>query len=239
MPWVTGWLDGLHRRCQATLVPTRELADTLAARGIPNVRVVGRGVDTRLFHPGRRDPECRRRWGQADDALACLYVGRLAPEKNLAVVERAYAAIAARHPRARMIWVGDGPSLPALRATHPDHVFTGPRVGEELAAHYASADLFLFGSLSETWGNVLGEALASGLPVLAYRRAAAEALIRNGENGMTVGPDDAEAFTDAALALAGDVALRQRLGHAAVESMGEHGWDGIVERFATVLRETT
>jgi glycosyltransferase involved in cell wall biosynthesis len=75
--------------------------------------------------------------------------------------------------------------------------------------------------------------------VLAYRRAAAEALIRNGENGMTVRPDDAEAFTDAALALAGDAALRQRLGHAAVESMGEHGWDGIVERFATVLRETT
>lgn len=239
MPWVTGWLDGLHRRCQATLVPTRELADTLAARGIPNVRVVGRGVDTRLFHPGRRDPEFRRRWGLADDALACLYVGRLAPEKNLAVVERAYAAIAARHPRARMIWVGDGPSLPALRATHPDHVFTGPRVGEELAAHYASADLFLFGSLSETWGNVLGEALASGLPVLAYRRAAAEILIRGGENGVTVRPDDAEAFTDAALALAGDAALRQRLGHAAVESMGEHGWDGIVERFATVLRETT
>ena len=239
MPWVTGWLDGLHRRCQATLVPTPELVATLSARGIPNVHAVGRGVDTRLFHPGRRDPALRGHWGLAEDDLACLYVGRLAREKNLEVVERAFAAIAARDPLARMVWVGDGPSLPRLRAAHPDHIFAGPRVGFDLAAHYASADLFLFGSLSETWGNVLTEALASGLGVVTYRRAAAEILIREGENGITVAAGDAPAFVSAAVALAGDTESRQRLGRAASRSMREHGWEAIVERFEAVLREVS
>jgi glycosyltransferase involved in cell wall biosynthesis len=133
--------------------------------------------------------------------------------------------------------VGDGPSLRRLRTAHPDHVFAGMRVGEELAAHYASADLFLFGSLSETWGNVIGEALASGLGVVAYRRAAGEILIREGDNGVTAAPGDTAAFIAAALALAGDAALRERLGRHACESMQAHGWDAIVERFEAVLRE--
>ena len=173
-PWVTRWLDGLHRRCQATFAPTSDLAAALGARGIPNVQALGRGVDTALFSPRRRDAALRAQWGIAPDELACLYVGRLAPEKNLVLVEQAFAAIQEKLPSARMVWVGDGPARAALRERHPRHVFAGPRVGEDLAAHYASADLFLFGSLSETWGNVLAEAMASGLPVVAYRRAAAD-----------------------------------------------------------------
>lgn len=236
-PWISAWLDALHRRCRATLVPTPELAASLERRGIPNARAVGRGVDTRLFHPDRRDIALRARWNLAADTLACLYVGRLAPEKNLEVVERAYAAIAARDPRARMIWVGDGPSLPRLRAAHPDHHFAGPRVGEELAAHYASADLFLFGSLSETWGNVIGEAMASGLGVVTYRRAAGEKLIEAGENGLSVDAGDPQAFIAAALDLGTNAALRERLGRNARETMRAHGWSAIVERFEAVLRE--
>lgn len=236
-PWVTRWLDGLHRRCQATFVPTPELATQLSARGIPNVRAVGRGVDTRLFRPERRDPALRGRWGLESDDLACLYVGRLAPEKNLEVVEQAFAAIALKHPRARMVWVGDGPSLSSLRAQHTDHIFPGPRVGEDLAAHYASADLFLFGSVSETWGNVLTEALASGLPVLAYRRAAAQQLIQNGKNGLTVEVGDASGFIGMAVASAADPELRLRLGRQASLSMRDWGWETIIERFEALLRE--
>ncbi len=237
MPWVTRWLDALHRRCHATLVPTPELAAQLDARGIPNVQAVGRGVDTHLFHPGRRDVALRKHWGLADDELACLYVGRIAPEKNLGLVTQAFSAIAAFQPRARMIWVGDGPALANLRAAHPEHIFTGARIGADLAAHYASADLFLFGSLSETWGNVLTEALASGLSVLAYRRAAAEILIREGENGRAITPGDDAAFINAAVDLARNPAERQRLGQQAGRSMQEHGWDRILERFESVLRE--
>ncbi len=236
-PWVQAWLMGLHRRCQATLVPTRELALSLQGRGIPNVQVVGRGVDTLLFHPAHRAGALRESWGAGADDPVCLYVGRLAPEKNLVVVEQAFAAIAERHPRARMVWVGDGPSRPRLQAAHPDHVFAGPRVGYELSSHYASADLFLFASLSETWGNVIGEALASGLGVVAFRRAAGEMLIRNGENGLSVPPGDAEAFTAAAVTLADDADARTRMATAARDSMGTQGWGGVVERLEAILRE--
>jgi glycosyltransferase involved in cell wall biosynthesis len=235
MPWVTRWLDALHKRCHATFVPTPELAAYLAARGIPNVHAVGRGVDTKLFHPGRRDEELRKHWGLADDDLACLFVGRLAPEKNLSVVSQAFSAIATRNPRARMIWVGDGPALASLRAAHPQHLFAGSRIGEDLAAHYASADLFLFGSLSETWGNVLTEALASGLSVITYRLAAGEILIRNWKNGCTIKPDDADAFIEAAQHLASNPAKRQELGQQASLSMSAHGWDRIIERYETAL----
>lgn len=237
MPLISGWLDALHRRCQATLAPTPELAAALSARGIPNTRAVGRGVDTRLFHPSRRDAALRLRWNLETDALACLYVGRLAPEKNLEVVERAFAAIAARHLHARMVWVGDGPALPRLRAAHPDHIFAGARVGEDLAAHYASADLFLFGSLSETWGNVIGEAMASGLGVVTYRRAAGEILIDTGKNGLTAEAGDHLAFIAAAVDLGTNAALRERLGREASVSMRSRGWEAIVARFEAVLRE--
>jgi len=249
MPSVTRWLDALHRRCQATFVPTAELAATLTQRGIPNVRAVGRGVDTELFNPTRRDPVLRRHWlksnepsiddSTTNDSLICLFVGRLAPEKNLELVERAFAAIAARNPNARMVWVGDGPALARLRAAHPTHIFAGPRIGTALAAHYASADLFLFGSLSETWGNVLTEALASGLSVVTYRRAAAEILIRNGDNGIAIEPGDADAFIAAASSLANDTEAQRRLGNAASLSMQAHGWSAIIERFELGLRQVS
>jgi glycosyltransferase involved in cell wall biosynthesis len=169
--------------------------------------------------------------------LACLYVGRLAPEKNLDLVVRAFAAIKARRPDARMIWVGSGPALPRLRAAHPDHHFAGSRTGEDLAMHYASADLFLFASLSETWGNVLGEAMASGLGVVADRRAAAVSLIRHGENGLTPPPGDEQAFIEAASALAVDQALRLGLGGRAVLDMADNAWGAIVERLESVLNQ--
>ena len=235
MPWVTRWLDGVHRSCQATFVPTPELALQLTNRGIPNVQALGRGVDTDLFHPDRRSPALRRAWGLAERDLACLYVGRLAPEKNLDLVVAAFARIARDHASARMVWVGDGPALDKLRARHPDHVFAGPRVGGELAAHYASADLFLFGSLSETWGNVIAEAMASALPVVTYRRAAGERLIQHGDNGFAVAPGDESGFMAVAGEAAGDPALRLRCGAQARRTAQTHGWEAVVARFEILL----
>lgn len=244
-PVVTHALDALHRRCHATLVPAPELAETLSARGIPNVNVVGRGVDTRLFNPEKRDQALRASWGLADGSdgdhagLACLYVGRMAPEKNLDTVVRAFNEIAARIPGARMIWVGDGPARARLQAQHPTHVFAGPRVGEELARHYASADVFLFASLSETWGNVLAEAMASGLGVVAYRRAAAAALIQHGINGMAPEPGDLKAFVADAKTLALIPSQRRQLGRQARLDMSQHAWDTIAAQFEGVLDQVT
>ena len=236
-PAVAAYLRTLHRRTLATMVPTAALAADLAGEGLRGVRVVGRGVDASLFDPARRSTGLRAAWGVEGEGPACLYVGRMAAEKNLALVEKSFAAIQVWHPKAKMIWVGDGPSAKQLAGDHPDHHFAGMRIGEDLAAHYASADLFLFPSLTETYGNVVAEAMASGLPVLAYRSAAAAELIIDGENGRLVAPGDEDGYKRAALDLVSDLENLPRLGRAARGSMLPHHWAVVVERFETVMRE--
>ena len=235
-PAVRGWLSRFHRRTDATLVPTATLANDLGRRGIPGVRVVARGIDTTLFDPSRRDAALREAWSCAPDTLAVLYVGRLAAEKNLALVETAFEMIAARGQPARMIWVGDGPQRERLRRSHPDHHFAGSRVGNDLAAHYASADLFLFASLTETYGNVTVEAMASGLPVVAFDDAAAGVLIRHGETGLLAPPGNFEAFIEAALHAADDADLRRSMGERARARVVPLGWDAIVCEMEQAIR---
>ena len=130
-PLLSAYLRTLHRRTDATLVPTAALAADLAGEGIPGVRVVGRGVDTALFDPARRSRALRESWGADDDTLVCLHVGRLAAEKNLGLAVRAFAAIAAHPPRAKLLWVGGGPPRQALQAAHPHHPFV--RIGIEIS----------------------------------------------------------------------------------------------------------
>lgn len=236
-PVIAAYLRVLHRRAQATLVPTAALAAVLAGEGIPGVHVVGRGVDTELFDPLRACQRLRHEWCSQPGQLVCLYVGRLAPEKNLRLVCRAFAAIHAAHPEARMVWVGDGPARRELESQFPNHVFAGMRIGEELATHYASADLFLFPSLTETFGNVVPEAMASGLPVVAYRSAAAAELIVDGVNGRTVAPGDENAFIQACLALASDDSGRPAVAASARQAMLALGWDVVVQRLEAVMLE--
>jgi len=238
-PLIAAYLRGLHRQTAATLVPTVALAAELAGDGVPGVRVVGRGVDTDLFDPARRLPELRRTWGADDSHVVCLYVGRLAAEKNLALVVQAFAAIARDHPSAQLVWVGDGPARAQLSREPLRQHFAGWRRGAELAAHYASADLFLFPSLTETYGNVVAEAMASGLPVLAYRSAAAAELIVDGRNGISVVAGDDPAYIEAARRLAGGGrAWRRSLGEAARQTMLTQRWEEVVASFESALRET-
>ena len=191
------------------------MAQELGSAGYENLAVVSRGVDTGQFNPSRRSQELRAAWGIKDtsaDTLVVLYVGRLAPEKNLPLVLEAYAAIRAVRPEARLVFVGDGPLRGCLQASCPAAFFAGMRSGADLAAHYASADLFLFPSLTETFGNVTTEALASGLGVVAYQYAAAADLIADGSNGRHAPPGDAAAFIAAAADLAGDRAVKRLRG---------------------------
>ncbi|MEP7044158.1 MAG: glycosyltransferase family 1 protein [Dokdonella sp.] len=205
-PIVFAYLRRFHNRASATLVPTTELADFLGANGFRNVRLLRRAVDTELFDPVRRDEALRAEWGLARDDLAVIHVGRIAPEKNLELAVRAFRAIQLEQPRARLIIVGDGPARAGLAAQHPDIVFTGIRRNEELARHYASGDLFVFPSLTETFGNVTLEALASGVPVVAYDYGAAREHIHDGNAGTRVPLGDADAFVAAAVAMAARIA---------------------------------
>lgn len=240
-----GWLRGaiaahlrrFHNRAALTLVPTRAMARQLTDDGYRNVEILARGVDTQLFHPRRRSAALRKSWGSTDGDLVIAYVGRLAPEKNLQLVTEAFDAIVARHPAARLVFVGDGPSLGSLRSSHPGHVYAGLRRDADLAAHYASADLFLFPSLTETFGNVVPEALASGLGVVAFDCSAAMDLIDDGINGRTVPPGDRAAFVQAALRLADDHPALARMREAAAVSAARLDWELIHDDFSRRLVE--
>ena len=232
---VSAYLRRFHNRTAITFVPTEALAQSLRASGYRRVEVIARGVDTALFSPLRRNEALRSSWGVAPDGLAVISVGRLAPEKNLTLTLRAFEAIKAVCPAARLVLVGDGPMRAALERAHPEHHFAGMRSGEALTAHYASGDLFVFPSLTETYGNVTLEAMASGLTVVAFRCAAAAELIRSGEDGLLAPPDDESAFIDHAVASAQENATRRRLGAAARHRAEALGWEQIHDRFTAAL----
>jgi glycosyltransferase involved in cell wall biosynthesis len=229
------YLRVFHNRAAATMVPTAQARDELRRLGISRLAVVARGVDTDRYSPARRRAALRARWGAGDGPIV-LIVGRVAKEKNLSLSVDAFHAIRRERPSARLVVVGDGPLRAELQRRHPEFIFTGTLRGEELAAHYASADAFLFPSLSETFGNVVLEAMASGLPVVAFDDAAAREHIRSGENGLVARRADAGAFVLAAVELARDPARAVRLGQQARESTLRIGWDQVGARFEDLLQ---
>jgi len=226
---VMAYLRKFHNRTASTMVPTENLRSELAAAGFRNLRVVARGVDTQQFSPLHRSDALRASWGADERTMVALCVGRLAPEKNLGAVLTAAEAMRGDDPRMRLVLVGDGPDLPRLQARSPGTVFAGVRRGADLAAHYASADVFLFASMTETFGNVVPEAMASGLAVLAFDHAAAGQLIRHGDNGLLARLDDTAGFCALARRLAGDLGQARALGAAARETATRLDWGRIVE----------
>lgn len=207
------WMRHFHNRGQATLVPTRELADFLRGSGFHRVRQLARAVDSTCFDPALRDPDLRTAWGVGDDEAVAIHVGRIAAEKNLDLAVRAFRALQAQRPRARMVWVGDGPLRDRLAHDNPDFVFCGTLRGRDLARHFASGDLFLFPSRSETFGNVTLEAMASGLATIAFDYGAAREHLGDGLHGALAGDD--EGFVAAAVRIGCDAGLRRGMGHAA------------------------
>ncbi|MCI2244635.1 glycosyltransferase family 1 protein [Xanthomonas sp. PPL568] len=227
------WMRRFHNQAQATLVPTRELRDFLATQGFERVRLLARAVDSKQFEPQRRDAQLRAQWGLHDDDCAVLYVGRIASEKNLPLAVRAFRQLQQLRPRARFVWVGDGPLRERLAQENPDFIFCGIQRGDALARHFASGDLFLFPSRSETFGNVTLEAMASGVATVAFDYGAAREYLRDGLNGAAVADDDA--FIAAALRLGSDDALRRRLGEAACASMQQLRPERVVADFDALL----
>jgi len=213
----------------------------LQRRGFERLSLLSRGVDAELFHPARRCSELRREWGLEEQDIAVLHVGRLATEKNLQLLVDTFNALRRQYPdkRLRLVIVGDGPQAPALRQQLPDARFCGLQRGETLARHYACGDLFVFPSLSETFGNVVLEALASGLAVVAYDQAAAAQHIRHGHNGALAMPGDEAAFIEAACALLEDEERLRSLRLNARWHASKQGWKGIIDGFEQHLRQAS
>jgi glycosyltransferase involved in cell wall biosynthesis len=235
-PWVFAWLRRFHNRGAATLVPTRELQDELVQQGFRHVQRLARAVDTRQFHPGWRDGALRAHWGLGEEDLAVLYVGRLAAEKNLPLLVRAFRALQAQRPQARLVVVGDGPVRGELEGLAPDAVFAGVRRGDELSRHFASADLFVFPSRSETFGNVVLEAMASGLPTIAFDYGATREHLVDGRHGAAVEFGDDAGFIDATVRLGTQGSLF-RLGEAARGAVLHLHPDDVARSFAALLAQ--
>lgn len=231
---IAAYLRKFHNQTAYTMVPTSTLAAELQALGFERLRVVARGVDTQRFHPQWRDPALRASWGAEPGDVVVLYVGRLAPEKNLGLLLQAYQHMRLVQPRTRLVVVGDGPDRAALQAMCPQAHFVGAQRGADLSRHYASADVFLFPSLTETYGNVVPEALASGLAVLAYNCAAAGQLIRHGVNGLLAPVGDAQAFGQQAADLVTHPDRLQAMRAAGFGSVQTHAWDRIVAQVEAV-----
>ncbi len=234
-PTAMRWMRRFHNQADATLVPTRELQAFLGGEGFQRVRLLSRAVDSQQFDPIHRDAPLRAQWGIDDDGFAAVYVGRIAPEKNLGLAVTAFRRLQQVLPKARFVLVGDGPARERLAHDNPDFVFCGVQRGEALARHFASGDLFLFPSRSETFGNVTLEAMASGLSTLAFDYGAAREHLRSEVNGIAVDTD--AQFVDAAVRLAGDAALRQRLGQQAAQDMKRLHPQQVVAEFETLLAE--
>lgn len=235
---VAAYLCNLHNRTDTTLVPTNELRDTLKQEGYQNLQVVARGVETALFHPGKRSRKLRAQWGLlADDDLAVIYVGRISAEKNLPLVLRTFEAMQAVNPKLKLVMVGDGPVRAELQRKNSEYIFAGMRTGEDLAAHYASGDIFLFPSMTETYGNVTVEAMASGLAVVAYRYAAAAEHIVHGENGLHAEYGNADEFIQVACELAADVPRIEKMRSQAHQTMLKLDWKIIMEEFEQALAQ--
>ncbi|GCB02520.1 glycosyltransferase family 1 protein [Ralstonia sp. SET104] len=235
VPLVRAYLRAFHNRTDRTFVPTRELQRQLSELDFERLTVSTRGVDAHRFTPQNRSEALRAQWGANADTPVVLTVGRLALEKNLGVALDAFGAVRERVPEARLVMVGDGPQHNALRRRCPDAIFAGMQQGEALAAHYASADMFLFPSLTETFGNVVVEAMASGLPVVAFDTAAAGMHVRSYQSGYLVPLGVTDAFMQAAITLATDAGLRQRLGCAARLTAQRLDWPHVLERFEAAL----
>lgn len=188
------WLRLVHNASVKTYVPCEEVRIALEKEGFDNLELLPKGVDTVFFDPAKRDPALRASWGAGDKDVVGLYVGRLAPEKNLPLLSRAFAAMRSRDASFRAVVVGDGPKRQELESSHPDVVFAGALHGDLLARTYASADVFVFPSTTETFGNVVMESMASGLVTVAYDYAAAGEHMKHAVNGFVAPFENETAF---------------------------------------------
>jgi len=241
-----GWLEGavwaylrhFYARCDEIYVPSRAMADILRAHDISGrLRLWRRGVDTDRFAPERRSLEWRRGYGIDDDEVVVVFVSRLVREKGLDVYAEVIERLEETGVPHTSLVVGDGPVRDELETRLPNALFTGFLEGEALLRAYASSDVFLFPSDTETFGNVTLEAMASGLPTICARAAGSRDLVDEGTTGRLCPPGDVGAFADATHSLIRDAARRREMGKAARTRAQDFTWDAVLGRMNQYYEE--
>ena len=232
---IVAYLRKFHNATACTMVPTKELKKTLSENGFLNLKVVSRGVDTSLFNMSKRDPDLRKAWGATDQSQVMISVGRMAPEKNLEQVLKTFEALKLLGTDLKLVMVGDGPLREQFQLKYPEIIFPGMLVQSELAKYYASADLFVFPSQTETFGNVTLEALASGIPVLAFDCAAARDWVQTGVNGWLVPENDPDGFARKAVEIFNTKNLLSQVTQSTRQQIVRLDWDQIAEQVESVL----
>jgi phosphatidylinositol alpha 1,6-mannosyltransferase len=237
-PLARGLMRRLYLRCDALLVPAESIAAILRAQRMNrHIAIWSRGVDREQFSPERRDIEWRRSFGIADDEFVIAFLGRIVMEKGLDVYADAIDELVAREVPHRALVIGEGPARPWFEERLGSRaIFVGHQEKEGLARALASTDVLLNPSITETFGNVTLEAMASGLPVVAAVATGATSLVRDGETGILVEPGDSCGFADALEAYVKDPELRRRHGEAGLAFAKTMDWDRINGAVLNVYR---
>lgn len=226
MHWFYGQLD-------TVFVNSEEYRDSWIKRGFEpeKLKIFPRGLDTQLFHPTRRNPAFFEKFGSKNGQVRLLYVGRVSKEKDLDLLAEAYRRLRAEGLSIQLCIVGHGPYSKEFSESLPEALFTGYLKGEELAGAYASADIFVFPSTTDTFGNVIIEAQASGVPVIVSDSGGPKELVENERNGLITKSHDVEDLTRAIRALIADPERRKRMGNLARESVIDRTWPNAFRRF--------
>lgn len=233
--WYLRWF---YSRCEHTYVPSESMIDVLRSHGITKgLRLWERGVEVDLFTPKKRSLAWRCALGVQDDEVIISYVGRIVWEKGLRVFADVIESLKARGIPHRAMMVGDGPAQDELMQRLPDTIFTGYLEGDDLARAYASSDVFLFPSDTETFGNVTLEAMASGLPAVCADATGSRSLVDHGTTGFLATPRDAQSFLDATERLVMDNALREEMGRNALAKSRHYEWGAVMARLASYYEE--
>lgn len=237
-----GWkmMRRFYARCEVVYAPSVSIIQELAEHGIRNTELWSRGIDLHRFSPAFRDPALRRLAGaENDDTPVLLLVSRLVKEKDLADLVAMERILRERGSRHRLVLVGDGPMREQLQADLPDAYFPGHQGGEALARWFASGDVFVFPSTTETFGNVVLEAQASGLPTVVVNRGGPPDLVEPGRTGFIARANDPADLADHVQRLLADAGERRRMGAAARAAASDRDWQVIngrlVDSYARVI----
>jgi glycosyltransferase involved in cell wall biosynthesis len=227
-PLARALMRRFYHRCEVVMAPAASTAAILRSQRMNrDVVIWGRGIDRDQFNPGRRDMAWRRSIGIADDEMVIIFLGRVVMEKGLDVFADAIHALDEREVNYRVLVVGEGPARPWFEQQLPRAIFTGEITGVELATALASADVLLNPSITEAFGNVTLEAMASGLPVIAAEATGSTNLVFDGATGRLVDGTDSDEFADALEVYARDPALRRAHGEAGLVKASKMDWDTI------------